>query len=1073
MLKIKNLLLFSLFFGFAFVSGLKAQSPLERIENAKIKNFHEIKSAIEKEYKDIPISERKGWKQYKRWEWFWEPRVSANGEFPRIGQIYKDYQKYEFKQKKDAIQAEAEWKQLGPFGEPALNVLGAQGIGRVNVVRFVKNQPDVMWAGTAGGGVWKSTDLGKNWKKMQYPQFMSLGVSDIAISPTNPNIIYVTTGDADGAGATSVQVNSIGIIKSTDGGQTWFQTGLEQNLSSGRVLARCLVHPENPDIAYVAASDGIYKTTNGGQSWTSKTSNSIIDMEFNPEDTDIMYASTRKWNTNEILKSSDGGESWKSVRTIGSSRRIAIAVTPDNSNIVYALVANTSRSFHSFLQSTDNGDTWVEKAKFGSSPNILGRDNGTDNAGQGEYDLALAASPYNHRLVFVGGINIWKSNDAGSSWNLSSHWYGGYSQPFVHADHHDIVFDDETGILASAHDGGIDISYNEGKTWIEASHGMSIMQFYRFSNSATNPNMIIAGSQDNGTNMFNNNRWQNTYGGDGMECIINPVDATRIYVSLYNGEIKRSINGGINFVDMIDFDRTGEYGAWVTPYVISEQDPSVLYAGYRNVFKLTKHGVEITKISNLANNQNLTSIAVAPSDVNTVYAATYSKLWATYNGGAEWVEIKNAPPSISYITVHPQNPRKIWITSSNYSSSGKVFEYDGTSMKNISGNLPNIAANSIVYQKNSPDRLYIGTDVGVFYSDNGSNTWIKFGSGLPNLVVTELEIQYAVNKLRAATYGGGVWEIELNLCDLKPPVLSISSDQVICPGDSVILSIDGNYSSVNWSNGEKSMTITIRETGTYYATVTDEKGCVAVTQPINVSFYTTPKLTIKPTSGMPLCEGDEIDVTLTATTILYNSWTWSTGDTGSSIKVNQAGNYSVIGITKDGCIIQSEVYELKASPKPEQPLVIWANHNTLMTSEAYYSYQWFLDGKKLIGATQRFYTIADSGMHSVEVSNEAGCKSLSKDFIVISSVDDDFINGMAIYPNPVSSLLNISFNLEEQSNVEIVIFDLLGQEIVTEKLLNLSGKNIHTMDLSRISKGTYFIQIIAGTSSKLERIILD
>lgn len=1049
-MKILALLLAILFY---LSTNLNSQPAFQLIENNPKQNFYQVKQAAEEFWQGQPLNERRGWKNYKRWEWFWEPRVGENGEFPNVAKLYEDWKVLTSTKEKDRILSSKKWVHLGPIGEPIVRHLGAQGIGRVNSVRIVANKPGLMYAGSAGGGLWRSTNNGKNWSKLPFPQFLSLGITDIAISPTNPNILYVSTGDAFGAGAVSVQVNSIGVVKSTDGGNSFFQTGFGQELSHSRILARILVHPMNPDIVYLAASDGVYKTTDGGQSWTNTFSGSFIDMEFHPENPDIIYASTRKWSQNEIYKTTDGGKTWKEVRRFTTSRRIALAVTEANPKNVYAVVANTSRAFHSFAVSYDEGENWTITAT--QKPNILGRDFGADNVGQGEYDLAIAVAPYDENLIIVGGINLWKSTNGGYAWTQISHWWGANEFPFVHADQHDIIFDSNSGALIVGNDGGVEISYNEGRTWQKLNDGFTIMQLYRFSNSASVNNFIIAGSQDNGTNMYRNNRWYNAYGGDGMECIINPIDPNRVYLSLYNGELRRSVDGGESFVTMLSSEMTGEMGAWVTPYVIDPQDPSTLYAGYRNVFKLSNHGSTYARISNFNANQQLISLAVAPSDRNVIYAGSYYTMFVTYDGGKNWSTIQGLMGGLTYIAVDPKNPRRAWFTSASYNSSRRVVEYDGSKVIDITGNLPNLAVNTIVYQNDSPDRLYIGTDAGVYYSENSSGNWIKYGTDLPNLVVTELEIQYKAKKLRAATYGGGVWEIDLLECNLKAPSIQIIGKDTICPGDTVILKCLSDYQNLQWSNGKTTREIAVTEAGVYYVTVF-EGDCQSTSKPIEIKQYTTPKMTIRATSGYPFCEGDEVNVTLQATSLFFDSWLWSNGERTSTIKVTKPGKYFVQGVTKDGCIVRSDTFNLEPNPLPEKPIIIWANHNTLMTTQDYDEYQWYLEGKPIPGATKRHYTIRDSGMHSVQVFNQYKCSAFSDNFHVLSSVkdfaDNDFIT---VFPNPSSGIYQIETNNTKLINIRVR--NILGIEILNDNIIK-SG----IIDLQRFSAGIYFMEINLG-----------
>ncbi|EFK97407.1 conserved hypothetical protein [sediment metagenome] len=201
--------------------------------------------------------------------------------------FFNEVESFRAKRTKSAIQANYNWRLLGPIGEPSSS-RSEHGIGRVNIYSgFDPTNPDVYWAGSAGGGVWKSTNAGRNWFTFPFTQFLSLGVSDIGISPSNPNIVYVATGDADGSSATR-SPGSIGVIKTTNGGASWTTTNLNFYLLDNKILGRLLVDPDDPNIVIVASFDGIYKTIDGGSIWAKKSNGTFIDMEFKTDD-ETMY----------------------------------------------------------------------------------------------------------------------------------------------------------------------------------------------------------------------------------------------------------------------------------------------------------------------------------------------------------------------------------------------------------------------------------------------------------------------------------------------------------------------------------------------------------------------------------------------------------------------------------------------------------------------------------------------------------------------------------------------------------------------------------------------------------------
>ncbi|MDK9699550.1 MAG: T9SS type A sorting domain-containing protein, partial [bacterium] len=308
--------------------------------------------------------------------------------------------------------------------------------------------------------------------------------------------------------------------------------------------------------------------------------------------------------------------------------------------------------------------------------------------------------------------------------------------------------------------GGIFKSSDAGATWIDKSGGgLSITQFYRIGVSAQNPNIVIGGSQDNGTSFLRNNTWRRVIGGDGMDCLINFSNSNYMYGNIQNGNMQRSYNGGLTWVDA-NSGVGEESRAWAAPFVINHQNPSTLFRATTMIYKTTNHGANWFAISSqIGGASPLTSLAVAPSDSNYLYLSNGTSLYRTTNSGANWNRMTTAPSSISRIAVHPTNPEHLWLTVEGYSANNKVFVSTnaGTTWSNLSAGLPNIPVNCVAVHPNQPLQVYIGTDLGVFVSNTGGGNWINFSQGLPSVIVDDLEIQLGADVLVAGTFGRGVW----------------------------------------------------------------------------------------------------------------------------------------------------------------------------------------------------------------------------------------------------------------------------------------------------------------------------
>jgi PKD repeat protein len=699
-----------------------------------------------------------GWKQFKRWEWFWESRVDPKtGAFPKTSAIEK-FEEF-IKQNRGERNVSGNWTVMGPNSSTG----GYAGIGRLNCVAFSPNDDDVIYAGAAAGGIWKTTDGGSNWTASG--DFNdALGVSDIAVvSTVSDDILYLATGDRDHS-----DTYSVGVLKSTDGGGTWSTTGLSWTQSQGYLIYRLLLSPVNSNLLYAATNGGVYKTTNAGTSWTQISTHNFKDLEFNPGNSSTIYGST-EWG--EVYRSTNSGSSWTQVLSESAGRRTQLAVSDDNNARVYAIMANTSNALYAIYKSTDNGATFTQVFS-GSTTNLLDWScDGSGSGGQGWYDLCIAADPNNADVVYVGGINTWKSNNAGSSWSIINHWSStcGGQATMVHADKHNLAFQNGSSTLFECNDGGIYTTSDGGSNWTDLTNTMVISQMYRLGVAQTTSDDVVTGLQDNGTKNFEANVWEDVIGGDGMECIVDFTNANTQYGELYYGNIKRTTDHWANYTT-ISNGISGS-GSWVTPYVLDPNDNQTLFVGYSDVWKSTNQGNTWSKISDW-DGDYLRSIAVAPSNSLYIYTATYSTIYKTEDGGSSWTDITSNLPvassSLTYIAVKDDDPNTVWVAFGGFNADG-VYQTTngGSSWTNISGGLPQLPVNCVIQNKlnTSDEELYAGTDVGV-YVKVGSANWTAFYDSLPHVVVNELDIYYDTltpsnSLIRAATFGRGLWESEL------------------------------------------------------------------------------------------------------------------------------------------------------------------------------------------------------------------------------------------------------------------------------------------------------------------------
>jgi hypothetical protein len=445
-------------------------------------------------------------------------------------------------------------------------------------------------------------------------------------------------------------------------------------------------------------------------------------------------------------------------------------------------------------------------------------------------------------------------------------------------------------------------------------------------------------------------------------------------------------------------------------------------------------------------------------------------LFSSYDAGATWQSKHRASNPITYISVDPNNPRRIWLTFGGYVEKMKVIEINDGEVTNISGNLPNVPVNCIIYQNNSPDRLYIGTDIGVFVSDYNSAYWEPYGDDMPKLVITELEIFEPDNKLIAATYGRGIWKTDLMVCNLPQPNVMVIGPTEFCQGDSVRLEAQEGYESYLWSNGQTDRVIYAKSSGAYTVRIFDKNGCYSNSKAVLVNVKEVIDLKILNIDNIGFCSGGEVKLTAT---FGFTSYLWSNGLKGRVITVSEPGVYWVEATANNGCTRKSVEVEVLEFQPPAKP-VIERIGNTLMAvsqNAKISKCDWFINGEKIAEAENDSYLMTENGIYSVIIIDSNGCISeVSDEYDLILGIEDnnDMI-GISVYPNPNDGEYQILINSQTQSEISVEVTNILG-ELVYSLNGNIitKGENILDISMKDVPQGVYFLKI--NTNNKLKTI---
>jgi Secretion system C-terminal sorting domain len=703
------------------------------------------------------------------------------------------------------------WSSIGPT--PA-HYDGYSVSGRCDFVKYDPENPNIVYLGTAGGGLWKSIDWGNTWMPLT-DDLKSLSSGAIAIDEVN-NIIYYGTGESCGF---TYAYYGYGLYKSTDGGLTFQMAG--QGLPYPCYFSAIAVKPNERNVLLAAIltnyanptyEAGVYRSEDYGETWTrvvpspmSANGLSCTDLAFSPDGSKAYIVggqdaqSPNPWENGVAYRISyDGGQTFqlknKSVYLEGNSR---ISICESNPNIIYVITCHTipcepegSELWVHVYKSVDGGETFGNPIWQRQVCPCPGGYCDQYNY-QPWYNLLIKVHPDNPDIVYWGTTSLWRSLNGGSTVDFIA----GYGTS-VHPDFHDLDFypNDQNKIIIAC-DGGVYGSHNQGGYWANLNSTLTVTQFYSVSADPQNPDNVLGGTQDNGCQRKYSNfshEWSSIVGGDFGTVSFNPLNSNYVLGKICNSNsLMLSTNNGQYF----SFSTPIDFTTWLMPIVWHPTTENIAYTGGKNpnlpppnnvpcILRSTDYGMSWWKHSvNFPENEVVEKIAISKSNTDIMFASTgsyafwwsewsHQKLYKSTNGGVNWIDLQiMEPPNpkiperyISSIAVNPADENDVFITLSGFYA-GHVWRSQdgGNNWRDILSNLPEVPANDIVIYNELGSILpncIVATDVGVFISTNQGDSWLEVAEGLPNSIALDLELNMPI--LKTATHGRGVWEVSLS-----------------------------------------------------------------------------------------------------------------------------------------------------------------------------------------------------------------------------------------------------------------------------------------------------------------------
>jgi len=741
------------------VNLVKAQEYKVMMDDLSV-NFYDVVDSAEAYFSAHDKGKGSGWKNYQRWKWENEKIYFPSGDRSQDDPYfaYREFVKIKASSPLYKAEFDSGWAELGPNHANNKTAHYSPGIGRVEAFYVDPKNTNHMYLGSRSGGFWRTSNGGTTWENTT--DFLTAsGVNTISVSATNSDSVFINVQNA-------LNNASHGIYLSINGGATWQLSNFNPDqlawggLGTNDKVLKIVHHPTEANLIFIGTSKGLYRSTDNLQTWSRQfDDNSISDIEFHPTDPDIVYLFNNNAKTG-IRISIDRGQSFPDIgKLTNNTSNGFIAVSPKCPDCVYF---------------ASNQGVW-KSVNQGKSFTFLSNPNSSCDG--------FAVSDLDTSVMIYGYVDLYSSTDGGQNFSQITEWYNPgleIKASYVHADLR--TLECTNGVFYGGTDGYLVRSNDSGKTWDRLNDGTGIREFYSLGLSQSSRYVHIAGSQDNGTSILREGGWIEWNGGDGMECLVHPLNDNWLIGSWQYGGRNQTKDGGQTRRELFETRTVFKRGDWIAPLLMDPKNQMRIYHFTDTIFVSDDFGDNYTwTVLGTPYMGQIKLAAIAEGDPNKMLICRNADLQLSEDGGKTFRQIIDGLPgyALSDCQFDPRNDSTILVCYSRHQKDNqKIFiSRDlGVTWENITFNLGDMPIRTLAVDHSQESIIYAGAEIGVYYKSMSDSIWTLYNSKLPNVGVQDLKIQYGTNLIKAATWGRGLWEYPLVNRSEYPRIISTALD---------------------------------------------------------------------------------------------------------------------------------------------------------------------------------------------------------------------------------------------------------------------------------------------------------